>query len=117
MVTLYHYTGKTETISTIFMKTFSSILYNVCPRCNSQWQFKLSPQCACGMAYHIPPAYHCLVLRSFLGIEGNYLTWDIDNHFCLYGNWPECVCGTATKLPWLPYDITPEKLKMYILFS
>jgi len=38
-------------------------------------------------------------------------------YICEYGNLLDAVDGKLTKLPWLDFNITPEKLKLYILFS
>ena len=38
-------------------------------------------------------------------------------YICEYGNLLDAVDGKLTKLPWLDFNITPEKLKLYTIYS
>jgi hypothetical protein len=91
-----------------------------CHRCHGDWQEDTTRtptirwKCqACNMM--IDELY--LTLRSPLGDPDRHLGWFPYEHICMYASIIDRVQGTETRLPWLPFDITSEKLKLYLLFS
>jgi hypothetical protein len=58
-----------------------------------------------------------LILFDLVEDSKIILAWDYDYDVCLYGDYHQCLRTGATKLPWLPFTITLEKLKLYLLFS
>jgi len=46
-----------------------------------------------------------------------HLIWDLQDNSCTYLSDPIATESTETKLPMLSFDISFEKLKLYLLFS
>jgi hypothetical protein len=99
------------------------ISLNNCPICGGVWKpsenlnSKGKPlhshMCAkCDMVYNS----NFLARRNIL--KANYaILWDFENNTCVYGNQIDILNEACLKLPWLDFNITPDKLKLYILFS
>jgi len=98
-----------------------------CPRCNGEWEKQASNippsenyfKCRTPLCYteywdnETGPILLCYVNFLYTGDE---LSWDWDTNDC--GYWKYNPTGeNSTRLPWLGFDITPEKLKLYLLFS
>jgi len=94
----------------------TSIAFPKCPRCNDNWWSNvLSPMASrncmrCSMYYS--PTSEFFALYSFVEHEKN-LYWHLNNNYCEYG-FNIFSCGI--KLPYLPYNISPEKFKTYLTF-
>jgi len=91
--------------------------YSNCPRCNSEWSKasdKHYTECSnesCRMRYS-----GNLVMPNFLGEAGKHLGWmtsQNDTH-CVYGTLSEVVANKAKVLPWLPFDVTPDQVKILL---
>ncbi len=98
-----------------------------CPRCQREWQEEeksrlslKSPHlpgrlkcCDCGMKYVFSGQHFFTIIMS-----GEYkLTWKVNDRECDYGTFDDAMNDTLTKLPWLPYDIDLDTLKLYLTFS
>lgn len=111
--------------------------YTTCPRCQGEWKQLTRPRTQiseeiaydgndpeivpgilicnpCNMRYDLD--FEEVHLRNLIN-NGIMLVWDTKSNRCLYGDFEAFVKGTATVLPWLPYDISIVKLKTYLLFS
>jgi hypothetical protein len=95
--------------------------YQQCPRCHKDWLHREYAyinycNCAdCNISYWDDQDGELLCLSSFLE-DDDELSWDWFDKTCNY--WHINPYGNNyTKLPWLPIDITKEKLKLYLLFS
>jgi len=88
------------------MKEFSN-----CPRCNDSWNILSTAikQCQhCGLYWNINYSQLCFDFNN-----NSFIYWILEDYFCMcYGN----VFGLGLKLPYLPYDISFEKLKLYLNF-
>ena len=88
----------------------------VCPRCNNNWQRenKIIYRKYCDDCNLFYCHFGLLVIRSFLGTDDS-LIWQYTIPNCIYGT--GTIFGKNTTLPWLPFNITPDKLKTYLLFT
>ena len=96
--------------------------FSNCPRCYGNFTYiKETKKCyKCSLSYrqyvNDTRSYSLdfFSFQKFLGIEGFNLYWAVENNepsYCQYGNTPHSI-----KLPRLPFDITPEQLKLYLTF-
>lgn len=92
-----------------------------CPRCNHDVQIlehRIS-QCICGMSLDEGNG------RFWFTISDKRLTWRVDKHDVVLWrlhavndeNVLSDIMSDPTKLPWLPFDITEERLKLFLVFS
>jgi hypothetical protein len=100
--------------------------FETCPRCRGPWQNSLmatlrpaSGKCDfwcvnCNIFYSV--GNELLVMRDVFSND-KHLAWDFRYDFCYYGSYRDAVNNKALTLPWLPFDIAKEKLKLYLLFS
>jgi ribosomal protein L32 len=97
---------------------------NNCPICGGAWLndhiqngFMIPHHCSkCAMDYY--PISKFLIKRDILGCKDYHLTWDLILNTCEYGSISMGkFIDDRLKLPWLSFDITPEKLKLYLVFS
>jgi hypothetical protein len=95
-------------------------LYKDCPRCHNSWidnhhTYEINLYCKnCELNYYFsfrPNYYH-------------FMRFKINDELYLQWNFLQNACYVFTKkldnnikLPMLPYNITAEKLKLYMLFS
>lgn len=93
-----------------------------CPWCFKKWVLNkvyektYTHDCvSCNVRYI--PEDELLTKRDFLGRPNYHLGWDFLDNTCFYGSLEEKVSGGGVELPLLPLDISPEKLKLYLLFS
>lgn len=92
--------------------------YPQCPRCNGEWiksNNKLEiimDCCKCKMHW---PIYKEYMWRSFS--ENTELIWDFRDNCCRYVSNLKSIELIITELPMLGFDISSEKLRLYILFS
>ncbi len=95
--------------------------YPRCPRCLSPWKEGVGKvkRCLtnCGMAYAINSTFYQTPILSCEKIlrEEDILYWYVNSHICIYAVFTND--GSETQLPWLPFDIDPDKLKKYLLFT
>ena len=89
--------------------------FTVCPRCQGEWEH-------CGIEYN--KCVDCKSKYSFRSLTfyiQDFLLWNDVLYFfedkCVYQTFDDFLGGIELHLPLLPYDITPEKLKFYLLFS
>jgi len=108
----------------------TKLLFDKCPRCDGKWQeltfegMKYS-NTVCTNCYAMVDE-HIFILKDFLSEVKNWeghvnLAWERNGYgqsiSCFYGSFTERVNGTGLKLPCLPYTISKEKFKLYLLFS
>jgi hypothetical protein len=96
-----------------------------CPICGGHWkpseklkangEPRHNHECVKCFARYFPNKFFSR--GNVLGKKDYFIGWDLRNHICEYGNLLDAVDGKLTKLPWLDFNITSEKLKLYILFS
>jgi hypothetical protein len=112
--------------------------FDRCPRCQGEWkpsERSFSEQeptlmCQCGMQYcesmlpWINRAPRTVARTSFDRLmflfEKHIVIWDFnsDGQVCIVANNNRTPGMSKYKLvPWLPYDITADKLKLYLTFS
>jgi hypothetical protein len=93
-----------------------------CPCCAESWinnhirdgGLKIQYHCSkCKIDYN--PKNKFLMRRDILNKK--HLVWDFQLNRCVYGYAPNVIDGNLLELPWLDFNITPEKLKLYLLFS
>lgn len=93
-----------------------------CPRCNSDVQIlehRIS-QCICGMSLDEVNGRF-----SFTISPGKTLVWRVDKHDVVmlrlhavkHENVLPALMSKPMILPWLPFDITEERLKLFLVFS
>ncbi len=92
--------------------------YPRCPRCSGAWEEAPngSPflQCKCGIRYWFSQAGPFIVYSDIV-TNGDILLWNIALQLCVYhGIVAE---GKGVSLPWLPFDIKIDKLKLYLTFA
>lgn len=58
-----------------------------------------------------------MIRRNILGRINYHLVWDFVLNRCEYGCEDNVINNTTVKLPLLPTNITPDKLKLYLVFS
>jgi hypothetical protein len=86
-----------------------------CPCCKNAWTHSgQSPgypydYCDKCMIYYYN-THKFLVRLDVLEGKGSRLSWNFKTNSCEYGY-------NGFILPWLDFNITPEKLKLYLLFS
>ncbi len=95
--------------------------FSECPRCNGKWikdskyESAVSMDCSdCKMIW-LPEENVCWYY--FSTDDTTYLLWDLDINVCHYISGPVSTDKIETVLPMLPFDISSDKLKLYILFS
>lgn len=95
-----------------------------CPCCAENWildhkrddGIKIQYHCSkCKIDYN--PDNKFLMRRDILGNKSAHLVWDLQLNRCVYGFRSNAIDSNLLELPFLPFDITPEKLKLYIVFS
>ena len=88
-----------------------------CPRCGGNWSqigevalhhYYMCSQCK--MQLDRFPQWVKLTSPDFMG-NNLHLSWYVKENFCVLKS------DEFIWLPWLPYNITPEKLKLYLTFS
>ncbi len=85
----------------------------MCPRCNDHWcnKYSVRPECKkCNMFYEKHPPYR---IRLVLNEEIS-LVWRHEHNDTIV--WFKSKLDPLP-LPWLPFTITEEKLKLYLVFS
>ena len=87
--------------------------FPVCPRCSHDWikEEQTFWDCPiCGMSYN--PSKNCmnLLLEDFL------VYWFPEENISYLYCYPSSLSLKRIKLPFLPYDITLDKLKLYLTF-
>jgi len=87
-----------------------------CPRCGNEWinKFSIKPECKkCLVFYDIADAKHIRLYLNSPAPNIKLLVWRFEHN--------DCICWFSLteplRLPWLPFDITAERLKTLILFS
>ena len=90
--------------------------YLECPRCQNSWQFKINRyECInCNINYYLD-LNNMIDLYGIIH-ENDRLTWIFKTKKCYYRYQIDSVYHFLN-LPWLPFDITSDKLKTYLLFS
>jgi len=87
--------------------------FDTCPRCGGEWNKDATIlnfyKCTmCTMHITIDEGEFSLNIELF----GFYIGWSSIGNYCIiYSR------NKPIKLPWLPFDITEEKLKLYLVFS
>jgi hypothetical protein len=98
--------------------------FSTCPRCGDEWNLSLcgrwkdsgeicTYRCVkCNLDYgHLAPAVpHGVYL---LLSNDKVILWMLNNHSCWYLPYD----NERYRLPWLPFDITEERLKLLLVFS
>ena len=94
--------------------------FPVCPRCSGKWQeYVYSNFCecdACDIQYYRDANDSMMSYRNFLE-KGDRLDYYFGSNGCVYHVPFGVAEAKITRLPMLPMNMTPEKLKLYILFS
>lgn len=88
--------------------------FKVCPRCHNDWpciDISIIQCLNCHMCYH--HKYGHLFISNFLVSNDQLSFFD---RYCHYSTFLNFLDGKMVNLPLLPYNITPEKLKLYLLF-
>lgn len=105
------------------MSSDKELQYKKCPRCEGEWQ-------RANVTATILTAFACsnCGLQYFDDLQGNThlvfddrhngitLSWNVNEKTCYYESahsdalWPE-------RLPWLPFTIATDKLKLYLTFT
>jgi len=102
--------------------------YPLCPRCQGQWlNERYRDYYSCSICYLrcveggiplssvFPNRFVWMLPLS----DKDLFIWDCDRHNCRYlanQHFSDC-WQSAIILPWLPFDITAEKLKTLLIFS
>ena len=85
------------------------MICKICPRCKLEMTKSVfNYVCSCGITYFQTDQYRWEISRE----ENLYLWWNIKSNFCV-----ATFNNKSTSLPWLPYNITEDKLKLYLTFS
>ncbi len=85
-------------------------LFERCPRCDGYWDGDY--KCSCGMEF----SERTTNGRLYFSINQDYrLVWRVDHHDTVV--WTRDPLQVPLKLPWLPFTITEDKLKLYLVFS
>jgi hypothetical protein len=83
-----------------------------CPRCNERWYNQDNYYCViCDLQYD-PISY-----RLTKHFNGYILTWLINKKQCYLAKMGYQFSGEFMRLPWLPFDISFIKLKLYLTFQ
>ena len=106
--------------------------FDMCPRCGGEWDRNLV-RFIDGVKHNVIRCLNCRAvcdersfsLKCFLKYEegsdgwsgGHNLVWDTEVHVCFYADIIDAMNEKMLQLPWLPFDISKEKLKLYITFS
>lgn len=87
-----------------------------CPRCNRDFDITDSTETKCNLCnLHYSKSFRYMAIYNILDGYNLYWKWNIKGEiychfdFAIYSSNP-------TILPFLPYDITAEKLKLYLNF-
>lgn len=98
--------------------------FESCPRCNGNWESTF-------VSYKEEkfPFYRCnscnihyfdnreeVALRGILKPQTN-LVWYCNENYCRYGSMEDVVNDSTLRLPWLPFTISKDRLKLILLFS
>jgi len=106
-------------------KNLKKDFYN-CPRCHGDFREEIKLYSGgkevfcfcycdvCPMKYDVK--YSFIALRNPI-CEEVHLTWDINFNKCSYGSLSDYVSNKEKILPWLPYNISSERLKLLLAFS
>ncbi len=85
-------------------------LFARCPRCDGYWNGDY--KCSCGMEF----SERTTNGRLYFNMNQDYrLVWRVDHHDTVV--WTRDPLQVPLKLPWLPFTITEDKLKLYLVFS
>ena len=104
--------------------------FETCPRCHRSWDtnYRLAcPRCQDKFVHMSYDLYECIGCRAkydavsecfvLQDVLEDYDTLSFFKNRCEYGTLDDYAHEKELSLPLLPYDITPEKLKLYLFYS
>ena len=91
-----------------------------CPRCKNEWQKSSMSsylyRCnICNISYYHTEYNRGDCMALYLAKKNYYLNWELDdnNLYCTYSE----PYHLSIRLPWLPFDINEDKLKLYVIMA
>lgn len=98
--------------------------FESCPRCNGNWEsanININDEkipfhrcITCDINYY--DNREEIALRGYLKPSYN-LVWFYNEKCCRYGSLEDVMYDKVLLLPWLPFSITRDRLKLLLLFS